>query len=386
MNTTATTISRPHGETVMQILGAVALVHLLNDLTQAMLPSIYPMLKAEFGLSFTQVGLITLTFQCTASLLQPWIGHYTDKHPKPFLLPMGMVATLIGVLMMSFASTFPSLLVSAALIGVGSSTFHPEASRVARAASGGRFGFAQSLFQVGGNAGSALGPVLAAAVIIGRGQGNIAWFALLVLAIMVINRDALDDRQGEWAHQAKGAASAQAAKPEHPMAFLKLPSVWLCFSFFFWSTCALSAIQTFASPAMQSMYGLPLSVTQDEVKFEGHAIECRINAEDSKTFAPSPGRVTDFHQPGGLHVRVDSALYDGYRIPPYYDSLIAKLIVYGDTREQAIARMRTALLETAVEGISTNIPLHAELMVDAKFMAGGTNIHYLEEWLSQHKR
>jgi FSR family fosmidomycin resistance protein-like MFS transporter len=183
---TTAAISRPHGDTVMQILGAVALVHLLNDLTQAMLPSIYPMLKAEFGLSFTQVGLITLAFQCTASLLQPWIGLYTDKRPMPFLLPMGMVATLIGVLMMSFASTFPSLLVSAALIGVGSSTFHPEASRVARAASGGRFGFAQSLFQVGGNAGSALGPVLAAAVIIGRGQGNIAWFALLVLAAIVV--------------------------------------------------------------------------------------------------------------------------------------------------------------------------------------------------------
>jgi FSR family fosmidomycin resistance protein-like MFS transporter len=170
----------------MQIVGAVALVHLLNDLTQAMLPSIYPMLKAEFGLSFTQVGLITLTFQCTASLLQPWIGLYTDRRPMPFLLPIGMVATLIGVLMMSFASTFPALLVSAALIGVGSSTFHPEASRVARAASGGRFGFAQSLFQVGGNAGSALGPVLAAAVIIGRGQGNIAWFALLVLAAIAV--------------------------------------------------------------------------------------------------------------------------------------------------------------------------------------------------------
>jgi len=186
MNTTATSVNRPHGETVMQILGAVALVHLLNDLTQAMLPSIYPMLKAEFGLSFTQVGLITLTFQCTASLLQPWIGLYTDRRPMPFLLPMGMVATLIGVLMMSFASSFPSLLLSSALIGVGSSTFHPEASRVARAASGGRFGFAQSLFQVGGNAGSALGPVLAAAIIIGRGQGNIAWFALLVAAAIAV--------------------------------------------------------------------------------------------------------------------------------------------------------------------------------------------------------
>ncbi|WP_414646034.1 MFS transporter [Burkholderia sp. LMU1-1-1.1] len=180
---------RPHGQTVMGILGAVALVHLLNDLTQAMLPSIYPMLKAQFGLSFTQVGLITLVFQCTASLLQPWIGLYTDRRPMPFLLPLGMCATLVGVLLMAIAATFPALLVAAALIGVGSSTFHPEASRVARLASGGRFGFAQSLFQVGGNIGSALGPLLAAGIIVGRGQGNIAWFAVLVVvAIAVLAR------------------------------------------------------------------------------------------------------------------------------------------------------------------------------------------------------
>ena len=181
--------TRPQGQTVMGILGAVALVHLFNDLTQAMLPSIYPMLKAQFGLSFTQVGLITLVFQCTASLLQPWIGLYTDRKPMPFLLPLGMCATLIGVLMMSIAASFTALLVAAALIGVGSSTFHPEASRVARIASGGRFGFAQSLFQVGGNIGSALGPLLAAGIIIGRGQGNIAWFAtLVVVAIAVLVR------------------------------------------------------------------------------------------------------------------------------------------------------------------------------------------------------
>lgn len=187
MNTsTLAPASRPHGDTVISILCAVALVHLLNDLTQAMLPSIYPMLKAQFGLTFAQVGLITLTFQCTASLLQPWIGLYTDRRPMPFLLPLGMVSTLIGVLMMSVAASFPALLVAAALIGVGSSTFHPEASRVARIASGGRFGFAQSLFQVGGNVGSALGPLLAAAIIIGRGQGNIAWFALLVVVAIVV--------------------------------------------------------------------------------------------------------------------------------------------------------------------------------------------------------
>ena len=173
----------------MQMLGAVAFVHLLNDLIQAMLPSIYPMLKSHFALSFTQIGLITLTFQCTASLLQPWIGLYTDRRPLPFLLPVGMCFTLLGVLLLSVVTSFGSLLLAAGMIGVGSSTFHPEASRVARMASGGRYGFAQSLFQVGGNIGSALGPLLAATVIIGRGQGNIAWAGLLaVLAIVVLYR------------------------------------------------------------------------------------------------------------------------------------------------------------------------------------------------------
>lgn len=175
--------------TVIRIIGAVAFAHLLNDLMQAMLPAIYPMLKAQFALSFTQVGLITLTFQCTASLLQPWIGLYTDRRPIPFLLPVGMCFTLLGVLMLSVVSTFPALLAAAGLIGIGSSAFHPEASRVARLASGGRFGFAQSLFQVGGNTGSALGPLLAAGIIIGRGQGNIAWFGLFaLLAIGVLYR------------------------------------------------------------------------------------------------------------------------------------------------------------------------------------------------------
>jgi FSR family fosmidomycin resistance protein-like MFS transporter len=172
--------------TVMPILGAVAFVHLLNDLMQAMLPAIYPMLKSEFGLSFTQVGLITLAFQCTASLLQPCVGLFTDRRPMPLLLPGGMCFTLIGLLMMSQASSFPALLLAAALIGIGSSTFHPEASRVARTASGGRYGFAQSLFQVGGNVGSALGPLLAAAVIAGRGQGRIAWFALLAAVAIAV--------------------------------------------------------------------------------------------------------------------------------------------------------------------------------------------------------
>ena len=170
----------------MQILLSVAFVHLLNDCVQAVLPSIYPLLKHEFNLTFTQVGLITLTFQCTASLLQPWIGLYTDKRPIPFLLPAGMCVTLFGVGLLAWANSYPMLLVAAGMIGVGSSTFHPEASRVARLASGGRFGFAQSVFQVGGNAGSALGPLLAAAIVVGRGQAEIAWFMLLVLVAVAV--------------------------------------------------------------------------------------------------------------------------------------------------------------------------------------------------------
>ncbi len=170
----------------MRVIGACALAHLINDLIQAVLPSIYPMLKTTYGLSFTQVGLITLTFQLTASLLQPWIGFYTDRHPKPWLLPAGMVCTLIGILMLSMVGSFPAILVASALVGVGSSTFHPETSRVARLASGGRYGLAQSTFQVGGNAGSAFGPLLAAAIIIPYGQGNVAWFGLFaVFAILV---------------------------------------------------------------------------------------------------------------------------------------------------------------------------------------------------------
>ena len=132
--------------------------------------------------------------------------------------------------------------------------------------------------------------------------------------------------------------------------------------------------------------GEKLPFTQRQIEIRGHAIECRINAEDPYKFIPSPGRITTWHPPGGPGVRVDSHAYTNYFVPPNYDSMIGKIIVHGDTREQALARMRTALSETVIEGINTNVPLHRELMVDAKFMAGGTNIHYLEEWLSQHKR
>jgi FSR family fosmidomycin resistance protein-like MFS transporter len=178
---TATSATPQSSPLVLRIIGAVALAHLLNDLIQSILPSIYPMLKASYGLSFTQVGLITLTFQVTASLLQPWVGYFTDRHPNPMVLPLGSLCILAGVLMLATVGSFPLILLAAALIGIGSSTFHPEASRIARLASGGRFGLAQSSFQVGGNSGSAIGPLLAAAIIIPFGQGHIAYFALIAL-------------------------------------------------------------------------------------------------------------------------------------------------------------------------------------------------------------
>jgi acetyl-CoA carboxylase biotin carboxylase subunit len=132
--------------------------------------------------------------------------------------------------------------------------------------------------------------------------------------------------------------------------------------------------------------GMKLPFTQRQIEMKGHAIECRINAEDPFNFVPSPGKITGWHAPGGPGVRVDSHVYHNYTVPPHYDSMVGKVIVYGDTREQALARMRTALSEMVVEGIKTNIPLHREIMNDASFIAGGTNIHYLEHWLKHHER
>ncbi|MBF9234270.1 MFS transporter [Microvirga alba] len=171
---------------VIPILAAISVSHLLNDLIQSLLPAIYPILKANFHLDFGQIGLLTLTFQLTASLLQPLIGHFTDVKPRPFSLVVGMGFTLLGLLTLSQASSYPLLLLGAALVGMGSSVFHPESSRVARMASGGRHGLAQSVFQVGGNAGSALGPLLAAFIVVPFGQSSIAWFSVVALLAMII--------------------------------------------------------------------------------------------------------------------------------------------------------------------------------------------------------
>lgn len=174
-------------QTVFAVLLAISFSHLLNDTIQALIPSLYPLLKHDLGLNFTQLGLITFTFQCTASLLQPLVGLLSDRRPMPYSLAAGMGLTLGGLLLLSQAHSFPMIIVSAALVGMGSAIFHPEASRVAHMAAGKRRGLAQSVFQVGGNAGSSLGPLLAALVIVPRGQGYVAWFSLLAgLGVFVL--------------------------------------------------------------------------------------------------------------------------------------------------------------------------------------------------------
>ena len=173
--------------TVFSVIAAISFSHFLNDLMQALLPAIYPMLKDNYGLTFGQVGLLTLTFQFTASLLQPVVGIYSDRHPLPYSMAIGMGSTFAGLILLAFSGQFPLLVLAAALIGLGSAVFHPEASRVARMAAGMRPGLAQSVFQVGGNFGSALGPLLAAFIVLPFGQTSIAWFSLVaVLAMWVL--------------------------------------------------------------------------------------------------------------------------------------------------------------------------------------------------------
>jgi FSR family fosmidomycin resistance protein-like MFS transporter len=202
-------IDRDSGRTAFAILGAISFCHLLNDMMQSLLPAIYPMLKSSFALDFGQIGLITLTYQMTASLLQPLVGLYTDRRPQPFSLAIGMGFTLAGLLLLAAASSFHTLLLAAALVGMGSSVFHPESSRVARMASGGRHGFAQSIFQVGGNAGAALGPLMAALIVLPRGQSSVAWFSLAALLAIAVAW-----RVGRW-YIRHGGAIARSGAPKH---------------------------------------------------------------------------------------------------------------------------------------------------------------------------
>ncbi len=192
------------GQTAFRVLGALSFCHLLNDMVQSLLPSIYPILKSSLQLDFGHIGLITLVNQLTASLLQPVVGHYTDRRPLPQSLAIGMVFTLSGLMLLAWAAHFPVVLAAAALIGVGSSIFHPESSRIARLASGGQHGLAQSLFQVGGNAGSAIGPLLAAFIVLPHGQRSLSWFSIAPIVAI-----ALLWRVGGWyGRRARTPASA----------------------------------------------------------------------------------------------------------------------------------------------------------------------------------
>ncbi|HML18181.1 MAG TPA: MFS transporter [Bryobacteraceae bacterium] len=229
-----------------RVLAALSVCHLLNDMMQSLLPAVYPILKATYHLDFVQIGLITLTAQLTASLLQPVIGLYTDKQPLPYSLAAGMAFTLTGLILLSRAPRFGMILVAVALVGVGSSVFHPESSRVARMASGGQHGLAQSLFQVGGNAGSAFGPLLAAFIVLPYGQRSIAWFSIIALVAML-----LLTQIGHWYKQrvvfkktqSRHAAAAVAATPKKIRLALAV-LIALVFSKFFYLV-SLTSYYTF---------------------------------------------------------------------------------------------------------------------------------------------
>ena len=217
-DTTATPLKVAQ-DTSFAVLFAISFCHLLNDMMQALLPAIYPILKADFHLSFAQIGVITAAFQGTASLLQPWVGYVSDRRPMPYSLPLGMVSTLAGLLVLGFSGSYAIVLLAAMLVGLGSSIFHPESARVARMASGGRHGFAQSLFQTGGNIGSALGPLTAAFMVALYGQRGVAWYAgAALLGIIILTK------VGSW-YKHHGLARIRAAHKALRHEPLPLPRV-----------------------------------------------------------------------------------------------------------------------------------------------------------------
>jgi FSR family fosmidomycin resistance protein-like MFS transporter len=242
------------------VLGAISVAHMMNDMIQSILLAIYPMIKANFSLSFAQIGLLTFTYQMAASLLQPAVGSYTDRKPLPYSLPAGMGFTLTGLVLLSTASSYPVLLIAATLVGMGSSVFHPEASRVARMASGGRHGLAQSLFQVGGNAGSALGPLMAALVIIPRGQGSVAWFSAAALAgILVLLWVGRWYKENLWrlkpkTQKAGAAVTLGQARVLFALSLLGL----LMFSKYFY----LSSLNSYFTFYLMDRFGLPVRSAQ----------------------------------------------------------------------------------------------------------------------------
>jgi len=225
-------------QTVYSILFTISFSHLLNDMMQSVIPAIYPMIKQNFHLTFTQIGLITLTFQLAASLLQPFVGFYTDKNPRPYSLAIGMSFTLLGLVFLSMAFNFVTILISVSFIGLGSSVFHPESSRIASLASGGKKGLAQSIFQLGGNAGSAIGPLLAALIVVPHGQSYIIWFGVAaILAIFLLIRVArwyLDHLQWKASNKITLIEDAGPHLPRSKIIFSIIILLLLIFSKYFY--------------------------------------------------------------------------------------------------------------------------------------------------------
>jgi FSR family fosmidomycin resistance protein-like MFS transporter len=247
-------------KTLFSILAAISFCHFLNDMTQSLIPAIYPILKSSFHLDFGQIGLITLTYQMTASLLQPFVGLYTDRRPHPYSLPVGMTFTLSGLIVLAIAPSFGTLLLGAAMVGMGSSVFHPESSRVARLASGGQHGLAQSVFQVGGNAGTALGPLLAAFVVLPRGQHSIAWFssaaAIGILVLVTV---------GSWYKKHPLRVNPRAGASRHTLHLSRGKVVWaitililLIFSKYFY----LASISSYYTFYLISKFHVPVKESE----------------------------------------------------------------------------------------------------------------------------
>jgi FSR family fosmidomycin resistance protein-like MFS transporter len=264
MSSTASTLpapprDRPRQGARFRVLGAISTAHLINDMMQSLILAIYPILKGEFSLSFGQIGLITLTYQLTASLFQPLVGLFTDRKPVPFSLPIGMTFTLLGLLLLAWSPNFASVLLAAGLVGTGSAIFHPESSRVARMASGGQHGLAQSLFQVGGNTGSALGPLVAAAVIVPFGKSSVAWFALVALMGIALLLQVSRWYAANRVVAATGALRASAAPlPRRAVAGAVCVLLLLIFSKYFY----IASISSFYTFYLIGKFGLGLQSAQ----------------------------------------------------------------------------------------------------------------------------
>jgi FSR family fosmidomycin resistance protein-like MFS transporter len=258
---TQVVIDRPNaGTTLFALLGAISFCHFLNDLAQSVVPAIYPMLKSGFGLTFGQIGLLGLVWQGTASLLQPIVGHYTDRRPRPYSLAFGMCCTLLGMLAFAFAPNFATLLGAGALLGLGSAIFHPESSRFARAVSGGAHGLAQSLFQVGGNVGSSAGPLLAAFLILPHGQESLVWVAAMSLAGIAILA-ALGrwyEKNGHARPQSRSSAARANALPAGKVRSAMAVLMALLFSKFFY----LTSITTYYIFYLMHAFHLPIETAQ----------------------------------------------------------------------------------------------------------------------------